>query len=161
MQPGQLGRAGCCTPGSEQRLSQPGFQDFRRSVSWQQQCLNLGSNLRSSPTGGGASCPGPPLTARRTRCSSTARLGLLPGPSIKSDGWSCSLVYRFDHHHWASPDTSAFLAIPLTLDPPAALDCSGAARCRAARPAAPRIRHWPWRCGGNWMLLKIFEFQDI
>ena len=59
--------------------------------------------------------------------------------SIKSDGWSCSLVYRFDHHHWASPDTSAFLAIPLTLNPPAPLDCSGAARCGAARPAAPRI----------------------
>ena len=133
MQPGQLGRAGCCTPGSEQRLSQPGFQDFRRSVSWQQQCLNLGSNLRSSPTGGGASCPGPPLTARRTRCSNTARLGLLPGEH------KIRRLLRFDHHHWASPDAGAFLAIPLTLDPPAPLDCSGAARCRAARPAAPRI----------------------
>ena len=66
--------------------------------------------------------------------------------SIRSDGWSGSLV--IDHHHWASPDTSAFLAIPLTLDPPAPLDCSGAARCRAARPAAPRIRHWAWSCGG-------------
>ena len=84
--------------------------------------------------------------------------------SIKSDGWSCSLVYRFDHHHWASPDTSAFLAIPLTLNPPAPLDCSGAARCRAARPAAPRIRHWPWRCAGccsRYLSFKKFEFQDI
>ena len=83
-QPEQVGKVGCCTPGSEQCLSQPDqIQRFKRQDV--AACVNLGADLGAAPTRSRASCPGAPLTCRWAR-RPTAGFGLLPGKHLDQFG---------------------------------------------------------------------------
>ena len=83
-QPEQVGKVGCCTPGSEQCLSQPDkIKRFKRlDVAAR---VNLGADLGAAPTRSRASCPGAPLTCRWAR-RPTAGFGLLPGKHLDQFG---------------------------------------------------------------------------
>ena len=87
-QPEQVGKVGCCTPGSEQCLSQPDkIKRFKRLDVAARVNLgaDLGADLGAAPTRSRASCPGAPLTCRWAR-RPTAGFGLLPGKHLGQFG---------------------------------------------------------------------------
>ena len=88
-QPEQIGTVGCCTPGSEQCLSQPDrskrFKDDKNAGPYISLSVNLGANLCAVPTRSWAGWPSNPLTngvAGRPAAGSF----LLPGKHLDQFG---------------------------------------------------------------------------